>query len=114
MFFTFVWWRVEVGLDEIFASLVRTANGVRFEKRRKTSIAQQVTALPIFESQLNILAQIQRSNEERKGKEEERKGRGGKGERARRKGKEKGETEREIGSDASAETEKTQTHQPQW
>ena len=54
MFFAFQWCRVEIGRDEIFASLVCTANRVSVENLRKTSIAQQVTALPIFESQLDV------------------------------------------------------------
>ena len=39
MFFAFEWLRVEIGRDEMFASLVRTANGVSVENLRKTSIA---------------------------------------------------------------------------
>ena len=54
MFFAFEWWQVEIDRDKIFASLEFTANGVSVKNRRKTSIALQVTALPIFESQLDI------------------------------------------------------------
>ena len=58
MFFAFEWWRVEIGRHEIFASLVCTASRVSVENLRKTSIAQQVTALPIFKSQLDISTQL--------------------------------------------------------
>ena len=50
----FEWWRVDIGRDEIFASLVYTANGLSVENLRKISTTRQVTALPFFESQLDI------------------------------------------------------------
>ena len=54
MFFAFEWWRAKIGRDEIFASRVHIANGMSVENLRKTSIAYQVTALLIFERQLDI------------------------------------------------------------
>ena len=57
-FFVFEWWRVEIGRGEFLASLLCITKRVSTEKVRKTSIGYQVTALPIFESQLDISIHI--------------------------------------------------------